>query len=237
MSGFGQYDTGGGNARRMPTAIYDFGIVDADVKRDGSGAVVRDPKTDRARFVATLEVRAGEFKGERVKRTMNVTYDPSSEGKYGPFAQFIEAATGIPCGDARQKEIGRDHLRGGTVRGMVKHEKGYNNVTEFVSDGVPAETRPAPAQAPRPAPAGQRTPEPASARPAPAAAPQSGVSLDYLLSEVSFPVSQQIRALAKWANLSDAQLAVKIGFFSGHEPLKLADVAKVNDKIRAERAA
>ena len=233
MSGFGQYDTGGGSAKRMPTAIYDLVIVDADVKRDGSGNVVRDPKSDKARFKITLEVANGEFKGERITRTANVTYAPSQDGNYGPFAQFIEAATGIRCGDVAQKKIGREDLRGRMIRALVKHANGYNNVTEFVTDGAPA-ARPAPAPEVHPDPEVRRHDRERTAEPA---TQPTTFTVDFYLSEVPLAVGQSIRALGKWAGLNDAQLATKIGFFAGRTPLAAVDVDAVKDKIKAERAA
>ena len=68
-------------------------------------------------------------------------------------------------------------------------------------------------------------------------AAQAAVFLDQLLSQIPLPIAQQIRALAKWANLTDAQLATKIGFFSGRAPLAIEQVDELKAKIKAERAA
>lgn len=58
-----------------------------------------------------------------------------------------------------------------------------------------------------------------------------------LLNAVPATVAKDINALADWAKLSPAQLAIKIAYFSGNEPLSIDDVAKLKEKIRAERAA
>jgi hypothetical protein len=209
--GFGQFDTaGGGSGTPMPLAIYDLVVVDADVKRDSSGEVIRDPKTDKARFRILVEVASGEFKGERIVRTCNVTYAPSQDGNYGPFAQFLQAATGIPCGDPRQREIGRDDLRGRVIRGLVKHARGYNNIAEFVFDGAPA-TAPTPRRdaAPPRAAAPPLDPDPKVARyqQQRAAAP---ITLEARFANVILPRRRQIEALARAKRVSDARLAAMI---------------------------
>lgn len=231
--GLGQYDTGGGAGSqvKMRDDVYDFVVVHADAKRLNTGEVVRNPRNQKVRFSLRAEVTAGKSKGQMVTRTMDITYGASSDGIYGPFAKFIEAVTGIICGEPAQKEVGKDQLVGRTFRAMVKHENGYNNFVAWINrDEEDAESPPAaPAPAARPQPQTER---------APAASPSDpAIVIDRLLDAVPLRVSQQIRALAKWAKLSPEQLASKIAFFSAGAPLAIADVPKLNDKIRAERAA
>lgn len=146
MSGFGEYDSSGGNATKMPTAVYHTIIREADVKRDGSGQPVRDTRSDKVRFRLVVEVDRGKFTAEKITRTMSISYAASQDGNFGPFPHFIEAATGIPMGDARQKGVGKKDLVGRPLSVMVKHERGYNNIVDFVSeddaDGGPGTPEP-----------------------------------------------------------------------------------------------
>lgn len=238
--GFGAYDQGGSGAK-MPTAIYDFVVVDADVMRR-NGEPVTDPKTHKVRFRAVLEVTSGEFKGEKCPRTMNVTFAPSQEGKYGPFAEFIAVATGIPCGDPRQRDVDSNDLRGRLLRGMVKHERGYNNVTEFISaERSAALTAPPPGArvasppiATTTTPAGDTNDQDLGHRGQRAAA-----SVDFF-ERLSLPQRRQIDALAKAKHIdaTGARMRLLVASIAGmNAPLDPEHVPQLVELLKKEIAA
>lgn len=202
--GFGQYDSGGGARVAMRAGVYHTIIKKADVKRGQGGKIVTDPKSGKAKFELIVDVHGPRHIGEELKRTMPVAFGANSEtGQYAAFARFIEAATGIPCGDARQKDVEEADLLRRDLWVMVKHENGYNNIVDFVEpEEEPADTRP---PYKRVEDDEIRSQQQANAQTRPLTAAQSQAT------SISSGKQRQIEALAHAKRVSDTQLADLIG--------------------------
>lgn len=146
MSGdaFGAYDTASGKAE-VPDGTYEVAVKSVQVvKRNGEP--VRDQRSNKIKIAIVVTVEAGEHKGVDLKRTTTIAYGANSEnGAYAVFAQFLEAATGVKCGDPEQKKLGEPVLKGKRLLVTVlENSKGYADIVRFKS--VP--TRPATANPP-----------------------------------------------------------------------------------------
>ena len=131
--GFGQYDEGGSSQNAMRAGVYRTVIKKANVKRNQAGTIVTDQRTSKAKFELVVDVAGPRHVGEKLKKTMLVAFGQNAEnGQWSQFARFIEHATGIPCGDLRQKEVDEPDLVGHDLWVMVKHERGWNNIVDFL---------------------------------------------------------------------------------------------------------
>ncbi len=107
----------------------------ADFYADDNGVQV-EPGTPGARRVNRVYVSLGSISptGEDVtlSKRLNVTLNPSQAGP-SKFSKFLEAATGIPAGDDRQKSIDTDTLIGKPIRVATEFnaQSGYTNIIKF----------------------------------------------------------------------------------------------------------
>ncbi|HEV8021289.1 MAG TPA: hypothetical protein VGP41_08525 [Candidatus Lustribacter sp.] len=204
MSGFGEYDSGGGASNVvMRTAIYRLRVEQADVKRDSSGQPVR--KDGKVRFGLRTTVVGSNYAGEIVKRTMSISYNANDSGNFGPFPSFIQAVTGIRCGDDRQRTVGRAELEGREFDAMIKHERGYNNIIDFI----------APEAQPARAPVAQRQEPPPQERAA--TGPIAVIGAGHL---------RHIHALQKAFKITDTVVADLVELVTSHRTRHVAGVAQ-----------
>ena len=160
---FGKYEI-----KALPSSLntngktwYDAEITYAAVARDATGNPVIGKGDDNKHrvdvtFVIPDVLNDVSGKPEELKRRFVISYGQSKEtGRpWSAFAQFLAAATGIPGGDPRQRQIAPKHLINKRVSLCpVLTDTGYVNVKEITKcDGAPhAAVKAAPVATPPPA--------------------------------------------------------------------------------------
>ena len=146
---FGKYEV-----KALPSSLntngktwYDAEITHAAVARDAAGKPVVGKNDDnKTRVDVTFQIAGvlNEISGqpEELRRRFVISYGQSSEGQrpWSGFAQFLSAATGIPGGDPRQRQIAPKHLIGKKVSLCpVLTETGYVNVKEITKCDTPTQ--------------------------------------------------------------------------------------------------
>lgn len=169
---FGQFDTSGAatNLQNNGKAWYDAEITHAAVVYEADGQPKQHPKNGKkyCRVDFTVpSVLADSGKPEVLTRTYVISYGQSTEGAkpWSAFSQMIAAATGIACGDPRQKDVGPSHLVGQYVSINPKiNDRGYTDVESVLQ--IESEEPAPPARPTRPVPpAVSRQPTQAAQRP------------------------------------------------------------------------
>ncbi len=133
---FGQFDTSGAatNLQNNGKAWYDAAITHAAVVYEANGQPKQHPKNGKkyCRVDFTVaSVLADSGQPEVLTRTYVISYGQSTEGAkpWSAFSQMIAAATGLSCGDPRQKDVGPSHLVGQYVSiNPVLNDRGYTDV-------------------------------------------------------------------------------------------------------------
>jgi hypothetical protein len=174
---FGEYHEAPSTCH-LEDATYD-GTISKMSLRMRNGQPERDEfDHKRVSVIVNVATSTGDIP---LQRTMSMTFDQSDNGVWSQFAQFIEAASGIPCGDPAQRKVTPRTVINAPIRVVTKYNssKAKTNIEKFLR---PATQRPGPTPghgntlpgprrdaAPAPAPARGGTP-PAAVRPAPATA-------------------------------------------------------------------
>lgn len=125
---FGEHATSDSYAVIEP-GMYDATIESVSLVRNADGT----PKeTENGKEQA--DVRFLTEQGP-VRRRYSISFGQNqSNGLYAQFAKFIEAATGVKCGDSGQRKVSDTMLVGKNVRIVVDiNERGYNNVTNVMA--------------------------------------------------------------------------------------------------------
>ncbi len=154
---FGQFDTSGAatNLQNNGKAWYDAEITHAAVVYEANGQPKQHPKNGKkyCRVDFTVaSVLADSGQPEVLTRTYVISYGQSTEGAkpWSAFSQMIAAATGLTCGDPRQKDVGPSHLVGQYVSiNPVLNDRGYTDVERVLPIEEAAPTPPTRQAAPQ----------------------------------------------------------------------------------------
>ena len=215
--GYGHYAGGGGSAVAID------GAFTATIKN------MEVIASEKPRMKITVTIDDGsEFDGETLTRVGGISFGMNSESKkWAWFAQYIQAATGIPCGDPAQKKAPKESMVGKRVRIKVMHddEKGYNNIIAF--GAIQAQARP------------QVVPDRTPVQRPPIVDNTGPVTVEALLSGVSASEQRRIAALAEAKKIGLSRLALLIASIVGGVGVELlpANVPALVDALKAERAA
>ena len=127
--------------------MYNAKILSAAIERDGAG---EPKKTDEGKFQARVRFGIDDHfrpdgQPEELFRRYTISYGQNSQtAQWAAWAVLCAAATGISCGDARQKKISDQELAGAAVRVVVKRVlKNGNEYVNIVDVMSPAKPRPA----------------------------------------------------------------------------------------------
>ena len=128
MTTFGTYDKTSAGVEMEP-GMYDGIIESATVVREQDGEL---KVTEYGKNLVRVAVRLD--RDMILNRTMSISLGQNkANGQYAVFAKFIEAATGIKCGDKAQRNVTDEDLRGKRVRIVVEqNDKGYMDITSFM---------------------------------------------------------------------------------------------------------
>jgi hypothetical protein len=119
---------GDGIVSKGPTEDHvpgDYVATVLSVKNDGPNKY--NPQKDQFRFEFELAPT-----GEKTSMWVNKSFGFSEANGYSKLAQLIQALTGIPCGDKRQKDVTLKSLQGLRLSVVTKLSKtGYANIDAF----------------------------------------------------------------------------------------------------------
>lgn len=179
-------------------------------------------RDDNGKIRVKIEVDLED--GTALQRTTSIAFGKNSKNnKFSQWAQFIEAATGIPCGDAAQRQVTGRELQGVAIGVRTRFTGSWTDIEEFVAYERVANQRPpqgAGGAAPRPAaqrpeaqppaqrpqPPAQRPQPQAAVRPAPQTAPPQTRQGTTAKDAPCEPGQARIRKLASEKGISDQEL-------------------------------
>lgn len=138
---FGTYDKSSGGVDMDP-GMYDAIIESASLVYENG--VPKESQNGKNLVKVAVRIDRETV----LNRTMSISFGQNkANGQWAVFAKFIEAATGIKCGDKTQRNVTEDELRGKRVRIVVEqNDNGYMDITSFMPPGK-SSARPQPAPA------------------------------------------------------------------------------------------
>jgi hypothetical protein len=147
---FGEYHESPSTCH-LEDATYD-GIIAKMSLRMRNGQPERDDfDHKRVSVVVNVATSTGNIP---LQRTMSMTFEASGSGDWSQFSQFIEAATGIPCGDPAQRRVTPRQIANSPIRVETKYNsrKAKTNIEKFLRPNVQRAGAAAPAGPPLPGP-------------------------------------------------------------------------------------
>ena len=137
---FGQHERSNAPSESIEPGMYDATIESVRLVRNADGT----PKvTENDKEQADVKFLTSEGV---VSRRYSISFGQNrSTGQYALFAKFIEAATGVKCGDSAQRKVTDSDLAGKSVRIVTDiNERGYANVTSVLAPKNTPRTEPNP---------------------------------------------------------------------------------------------
>jgi hypothetical protein len=147
---FGEYHESPSTCH-LEDATYD-GIIAKMSLRMRNGQPERDDfDHKRVSVVVNVATSTGYIP---LQRTMSMTFEASGSGDWSQFSQFIEAATGIPCGDPAQRRVTPRQIANSPIRVETQYNsrKAKTNIEKFLRPNVQRTGAAAPAGPPLPGP-------------------------------------------------------------------------------------
>ncbi len=179
---------------------WHLGVVSKIVpERNRKGVLQRDDNDKvRVKIGVTLD------DGTELQRTTSISFGKNSEtNKFAVWAQFIEAATATPCGDAEQRNYTVRELMGLRIAVRTRFTGGWTNIEEFAQlDRIPGRRAPQPVQERR----AQTTPPMPIRRERSEATTGTSAQQPQTKEEPSPGGQQRIRTIAADFGLDDATL-------------------------------
>lgn len=130
MTTFGQYANETSSVNLEP-GMYPAMIHTADlVLEEGTPKVTENGKN-------LVDVVFVVDRENKPRRRYTISFGQNkSNGQWSAFAKFLEAATGLKCGDKAQRTITAEQLTGKTVRIVVaENDRGYMDVQNVLPPG------------------------------------------------------------------------------------------------------
>lgn len=163
MARLGELDANAGQAALNGVHRGIIIHIDLDRNPDGTVRVTKNDLQQDQRFVIVKV----QFPNGVLSRKFPYAWTYNKrKSQWSLWTQFIEALTGIRCGDPRQQEVDTDQLIGTHVDCLLQYKpsSGYTDILNFtrVAEQQPAAPAAPPAPAPPPTPQTQtQTPPPA----------------------------------------------------------------------------
>jgi len=126
---FGSHDHSSGSSSQVEPGMYDATIDSVSLVKDASGLPMVD-QYGKEKAQVKFETTEGPL-----SRRYTISFGKNNQtGQYAAFAKFIEAATGIKCGDNRQRQVTDSELVGKRVRIVadLSDDGKYTNVTNVM---------------------------------------------------------------------------------------------------------
>ncbi len=102
-----------------------------------AGVEIQRPRRDDARVAIVLAVTGGPYAGTTVAYACRAALERrAAHAPYPPFARFLEAATGIACGDEAQRSVDERALLGGCLE--ITLRAGFDGTARVVGFAPPS---------------------------------------------------------------------------------------------------
>ena len=126
---FGEHDHSESSGQHVEPGMYDATIDSVSLVKDASGLPMVD-QYGKEKAQVKFETTEGPL-----SRRYTISFGKNNQsGQYAAFAKFIEAATGVKCGESRQRKVTDVELVGKHVRVVAdRSDDGrYVNVTNVM---------------------------------------------------------------------------------------------------------